>query len=254
MDIYQKQLMPPDYSIRMSLDDIDGEVWLPVLGYEGLYEISNFGRAKSLPKFIKNKDGSIRPYRGFCKILKQQMSSVGYKTVTLYKNKDDKTLSIHRLVATMFISNPENKREVNHIYFKKLYNCVYNLEWATRQENASHAITTHLITTKLSISIINSIRNETELTRIEISKKYNIFKGTINAILRGHVGNHYKQGEKMDTLKLRHGATKFSKDVALEIIEMYKNGLNYSQIGRIMDCHGITVKNIIIGKSKSYFN
>lgn len=79
------------------------EIWLDVIDYEGLYQISNFGQVKS---FIKYKNG---------KILKVGLRTDGYFQVNLYKNNEMKTFLIHRLVCLSFLENLENKKCVNHI-------------------------------------------------------------------------------------------------------------------------------------------
>lgn len=95
------------------------EVWKDVLGYEGLYEVSNFG--------------NIRNNRG--KILSYKPGNNGYVRVILRKNGTEGRLSIHRLVAQAFIENPENKPEVDHINRIKNDNRVINLRWAYSHEN-----------------------------------------------------------------------------------------------------------------------
>ena len=93
------------------------EIWKDIEGYEGAYQISNFGR-------IKNK----------IKILSPQINNCGYLRIIL-KNKH---YSIHRLVALAFLPNPENKPQVNHIDGNKTNNYVTNLEWVTASENQKH--------------------------------------------------------------------------------------------------------------------
>jgi hypothetical protein len=98
-------------------------VWKPVVGYEGLYEVSDNGKVFSL----KNK------------ILLKPFISVGYYSITLRKNKQSKKIKIHRLVACAFLPNTENKKQVNHIDGNKKNNHVSNLEWCTASENNKHA-------------------------------------------------------------------------------------------------------------------
>lgn len=103
------------------------EEWKPIKGFKGLYEVSNTGKIKSFQ-------------RGKTKILRQNISQRGYHHVILSKNKVNKDLRVHRLVASAFIPNPLNKPEVNHIDGNKDNNNVDNLEWATCKENIDHAI------------------------------------------------------------------------------------------------------------------
>lgn len=111
-----------------------GETWKDIKGYEGLYQVSNFGRLKTLHYKGSNKE----------KILKYGKSSNGYLLATLYKEKHKKVYKIHRLVAKAFISNPENKPQVNHIDGCKQNNNVLNLEWVTCKENIEHSFRTGL--------------------------------------------------------------------------------------------------------------
>ncbi len=112
------------------------EKWKDIKGYEGLYQVSNLGRVKSLDRYIVNKNNKQQYYNG--KILKGNIRK-GYLKLTLSKDNSQKTVPIHILVAKAFIPNPENKPEVNHIDGEKTNNCVSNLEWATRSENELHA-------------------------------------------------------------------------------------------------------------------
>ena len=100
------------------------EIWKPIKGYEGLYEVSNWGRVKSL-KFGKER------------ILKPSIRH-GYYFVGLSKNGIVKTYQVHRLVAEAFIDNPNNYKEVNHKDENKLNNSVENLEWCDRLYNVRY--------------------------------------------------------------------------------------------------------------------
>lgn len=108
------------------------EIWKDIKGYEKLYQVSNIGRVKSLPKI------SRRNYLQKEIILNANKAN-GYVRVTLYKNNQSKAYSIHRLVAEAFIPNPENKRTVNHKNGIKIDNGEENLEWNTYKENVQHS-------------------------------------------------------------------------------------------------------------------
>lgn len=119
------------------------EFWVDVLGYEGLYQVSSFGRVKSLERFPVGKDFVKRRVNQL--ILKPTLFNNGYFAVSL--RRDDKTtkFSVHRLVALSFIPNPENKPQVNHKNGIKSDNGIDNLEWATSSENINHALKNGLI-------------------------------------------------------------------------------------------------------------
>lgn len=114
------------------------EVWKPIIGYEGLYEVSSKGRVRSLP-FKHSR----------CKILKLVPKKKGYLFLTLSKNGVQKPHSVHRLVAMAFIPNPENKPTVNHKNEIRTDNRVENLEWATYYEQNHYG--THLQKVKRSL-------------------------------------------------------------------------------------------------------
>lgn len=108
------------------------ELWLPIQGFEGCYEISNKGRVKSLSR----KCGP-----GFCRerILKPGYQTGGYRFVNLVVAGKSTTVKVHRLVAKHFIDNPNNRPQVNHIDGNTGNNCAENLEWVTGRENIEHA-------------------------------------------------------------------------------------------------------------------
>lgn len=99
------------------------EIWKDIEGYEGLYQVSNLGRVKSLRRNI---------------ILKSKIERNGYERVILSANNNTKGYSVHRLVATAFISNPNNYPIVNHKDENRANNCVNNLEWCTQKHNVNY--------------------------------------------------------------------------------------------------------------------
>ena len=108
------------------------EVWKPIAGYEGIYEVSNLGRVRSLDRIKSN--GA----RMMGRVLLQDCSNRGYMSVELNVDKKNKRCSIHRLVAMAFIPNPNNLPEVNHKDENKLNNNVCNLEWCTPSYNSNY--------------------------------------------------------------------------------------------------------------------
>lgn len=116
------------------------EIWKPVKGYEGFYEVSNLGRVKSLERYVKSGNRTIKVYEKILSICKMQgKRGIPYYVVELSKNGKPKTARLHRLVAEAFIPNPLNKPCVNHIDYDTSNNEVSNLEWCTHKENNDHS-------------------------------------------------------------------------------------------------------------------
>lgn len=114
--------------INNNMEEYKKENWKPINGYEGLYEISDLGRVKSLRRKKNNKP----------LIFSNCKNSNGYNAVNLRKDNKIKRFTIHRLVALNFLENNENKPDVNHIDGNKNNNELNNLEWCTKSENQQH--------------------------------------------------------------------------------------------------------------------
>lgn len=115
---------------------MDKEIWKDILGYEGLYQVSNYGRIKALERYVKHSENAMRLRKEL--ILVPVNRGDGYYVVSLC-NGSSRSRIIHRLVAQAFIPNPENKPQVNHKDGDKSNNSLDNLEWVTVSENILHS-------------------------------------------------------------------------------------------------------------------
>ncbi|MEO1690729.1 MAG: NUMOD4 domain-containing protein [Cyanobacteria bacterium J06631_6] len=180
------------------------EVFVDIPGYEGYYQVSNYGKVRSLDRVIKEKTGKTQTLKG--RVLKLRINPGGYYYIGLGKNGTKATFAIHQLVAQAFIPNPYNKKTVNHLDGNKLNNSVANLEWCTYSENLEHAYKTGLRRAVKSSEVAskNYKRKLTEqqvreikrllargnLTHREIAKKFSVARSTITEIKSGRRWKH----------------------------------------------------------------
>jgi hypothetical protein len=134
-------------------------IWVDVVGYEGIYEVSNNG-------FIRTKEGKVTytEHHGSRKwkqrVLKQKVSKDNCCRVNLWKNGKEDTFLVHRLVADAFIPKIDGKDYINHIDGSRLNNHVDNLEWCNHKENNNHMFDTDLTSINHKIKLINETGQE----------------------------------------------------------------------------------------------
>lgn len=226
----------------LTLGDLNGEQWRDVDDYDGLYQVSNFGRVKS---FHNNNEMIIKP----------QYSHCGYLRIGLCKpGERAKKFFIHRLVAESFIANIEGKPQINHVDGCKFNNYVGNLEWATRQENMRHADRTGLrkmpkgancsyakLTNEQALYIRN---NPDNLTQRQMAEKFGVGKPTVSMIQRGKIWAHLGgtiRGENQRGLPRVPDETRYQIKIDYATVQYSqqqladKYGYSRSTIGRIVN-------------------
>ena len=164
------------------------EIWLPIEGYENLYEVSSLGRVRSLERTVTSKNGVTQKFPG--KILKPGVVR-GYLMVELCKNGIRRSYYIHRLVSTAFIPNPNNLPQVNHLSEDKLNNSVENLEWCSAKENSNYGTRTKRSSEKRSKPVLCVELNQIFPSLTEAAKQLCLSVGNISHVL---VGRHKTTG------------------------------------------------------------
>jgi hypothetical protein len=161
------------------------EIWKPVVGYEGCYEVSNLGRVNSI-----KRNGTLGG------ILKKILDTDGYIICCLMKSDIRMNKKVHRLVAQAFIPNPDNKPAVNHIDNDKTNNKVSNLEWCTNKENSVHCVKQNRqqkgevhYSSKLKLTDILFIRQSNLLTS-QLAKKLNVSWNAVDKARKGKSWKH----------------------------------------------------------------
>lgn len=141
---------------------MDKEIWKDIKGYEGLYQISNLGRVKSLKRKVYAGRNKERWQNG--KILSNNKNNgKGYKVVALNKNGISKNKYIHRLVAETFLENPNNYKYVNHKDENISNNCLDNLEFCTAQYNCTY----NNVHIKRGLKNRNNIQNSKKICQLD---------------------------------------------------------------------------------------
>jgi len=176
------------------------EIWKDIRGFEGVYQISNLGRVKSLRRVKKRSDGIKHTTSE--KILKVHKNQKGYLFLSLVGEKK-KMYKVHRLVAKTYIPNHGNKPCVNHVDGEKANNSVENLEWVTYSENSIHAYGTGLKKSpsgeqhwttrktaykKLSDEKVLEIKSKLDKGRTQtaLAEEYGVVQSTVWTISKGN--------------------------------------------------------------------
>lgn len=174
---------------QLAYDYLDMLQWKPVIGYEGLYEVSNTGMIRSLPRKMTKGRILSQSWRG------------RYLCVDLSKDGYRKSFNVARVVAVAWCPNPHNKPQVNHKNAIRGSNHYKNLEWMTAKENTEHAIRSGLRTIRRGEDAGQSKLIDLQVKEIyrmgkigmrtrEIAEHFNVSHQTISDILRGKKWKH----------------------------------------------------------------
>lgn len=164
------------------------EVWRDIKGYEGIYQVSNLGRVKSLDRKIRHSKSKFLNVKG--KVLKPKIGTSGYLEVDLRQNGKHQHCRIHRLVAQAFIPNPNNFPIVNHKDENKLNANVNNLEWCNSKYNSNWGTAIERTVNKKSIKIIQIDKDSNKIINVfassaEAARKTGIGQGHISSCCTG---------------------------------------------------------------------
>lgn len=168
-----------------------GEQWKTVAGYEGLYEVSDLGRVRSLDRLVAYKrTGGVMLRRG--RLLAGALDKAGYAHLVLCKEGKQKTLYFSRLVAQAFVPNPDNLPDVHHKDFDKTNNSSRNLVWTTHQQNIKHSVVGGRYAKKLNSKVVSEIktRHRNGESQASIARNLGVRYETVHHVVNGRSWRH----------------------------------------------------------------
>lgn len=177
------------------------ELWLPVIGFVGVYEVSNLGRVKSLSRVVTRGDSVMHLKETLLKPGLSGYRGGQYWMVVLRHEGTVRTARVHRLVCESFLAQPKGYVYVNHKDGDKLNNHINNLEWCTSSQNQAHAYRTGLRAknigvrngrSKLSEETVRQIKHllSKGVTQASIARQLGVSKIRVNSIKSGRTWGH----------------------------------------------------------------
>lgn len=230
------------------------ECWKDIQGYEGAYQVSSFGRVKSMARYRYGRDSCLVPMQE--KIMSLKTNKQGYQVIGLH-SVSKKFFSVHRLVASAFIPNSDNKETVNHIDGVKKNNNVNNLEWSTHTEQMKHAVDNDLLEVRGSPkfsktfkqSVLEYHNTNPDVSIFQLSKLFNMSERTAGRIVNEGVK------PRTTTRILKSGTTIvediLTKEQVSEIKALREKGWTLSAIGNKFNRGTSQIHRIVHNKTRT---
>jgi len=239
---------------------MEEEKWLPVVRYEGLYEVSDRGRVRSLDRIVERSDGYTVHRTGALRALRTDKK--GYKCLCLYLEGSSKYVFVHRLVVRAFLGDsPGESTDVNHKDFDPANNRLENLEWVTRSENLLHSTRAgrrkrpegRVSKFASANTEILALAESTPLTIREISEKVQASFGYVSKLVRGLPR---PKRPHRPNLRVRGSAAsrpERAKKLTIEQVRLMRDlyssaGMTQTALARSFGVRQCTVSDIILGK------
>lgn len=241
------------------------EQWLAIDGYQGIYQVSDWGRVRSLQRTITDRNGELQLIPG--KDLKLYSDRYGYLQVYLTQNYQTQLFNIHHLVAKTFLAPPLGKVGskldsycLNHIDGNKQNNCATNLEWITHAANQQHAIDTGLFNssgsqtqsklTEAEVLDIWELLREQRLSMRQIALCFDVSVKTIQKIKYGKAWRKVTGYHNISRQPVRRNWSKLTVERVREIkVLLRERKLSIKEIAELYDVSKWTIRDIKRGHS-----
>jgi hypothetical protein len=246
------------------IEDLPGEEWREIEGFPD-YMVSNMGRVKGVGKKFNRKhsrcDTIMEVHRKPNLLKLTDHGQNGYMSVGLYNPAGEHRIwRVNRLVAQIFIPNPENKPVVNHLNYIRGDNRVENLEWCTVEENNKHAFLRKDRNTargeQLSLlseaQVLFMYENLDRYSNAEFADMFKVSRNTISHILRGRTWKHISikfPNAKSGRHGEKHPRSKLKADQVLKIRELRLNNISRVKVAKMFNVSYGCIKSIDIKES-----
>lgn len=242
-------------------------LWKPVVGFEGLYEVSSEGEVRSVDRWLTTRRGARIFRKGVS--MTPRIGKSGYLYINLYRDSLSFTKKVHRLVAEAFCPNPRGAVQVNHVDGQKLNNLAENLEWVTASENTRHAVANGLNAPQSGeLSHRSSIKNS-DVDKIrakilegvpleEVARTFGVTRAVVSGIKSGRRWAEIGEPSLRDACinsRFRvknHPRTKLSSEDVLRIIDLLSSHVTTRRIARMFGVGAMTITNINTGSTWSH--